>query len=460
MKREQPGRLLIIALLLALPILWVYFAAEMRDVRAERQLNMALSALHQRDAELITDLLRSRSHIDNHFDHLSQAQLRMQQTMTALRQVVVAPALQISEQLQQVDRLVAGKLGQVERFKSLHAKLSNSLRYLPKLSRSIVDAVASGALTVPPELVPLVEDIVKTSLSLRVFDDPLRLTELKQQRARLVTLLAQQASVDRRLQRFAEHTRLLLEVRLAEMTVVDTILNDQLSAELATLENQLDRLHDQEITKTLQIKYFLLAYVVLLFVIIAIFIINRYRLLAQSQQHKSLSERDQLTQLHNRRYFLAQLEQALSIPPGESLGALLFIDLDGFKAVNDEYGHGAGDGVLRDIAGRLQQQADEQVARGALHAVARLGGDEFVIWLEALPRASADVLLRNVADEALRLCARPLKCRDTEVSLSASIGIALFGDEVIALSELLHRADQAMYRAKREGKNGYCLYQD
>lgn len=174
-------------------------------------------------------------------------------------------------------------------------------------------------------------------------------------------------------------------------------------------------------------------------------ITHRHRREAQIR-HQALH--DGLTGVANRRLMLEQLQQllALSVHQPQNI-ALLFLDLDGFKAVNDRYGHEAGDRVLQTVAGRLQ---------GLLRAgdtVARIGGDEFVIVLHQADSAVA----ASIADRIMTAIAQPISHHTVSVTVGVSIGIALHPQHGSQAEPLLTQADQAMYRAKRLGKQRYCL---
>ncbi|OWW22259.1 EAL domain-containing protein [Noviherbaspirillum denitrificans] len=131
-------------------------------------------------------------------------------------------------------------------------------------------------------------------------------------------------------------------------------------------------------------------------------------------------------------------------------GALLFIDLDRFKPINDLYGHDAGDFVLREVSKRiLAGTRDEDV-------VGRLGGDEFVVilpHLDALRRHAA-----TVAQHLIETISRPVKMNDLELSVSPSIGISFYPEHASDVSGLIHAADMAMYEAKRSGRASYQFY--
>ena len=167
------------------------------------------------------------------------------------------------------------------------------------------------------------------------------------------------------------------------------------------------------------------------------------RTLAEAQLQQ-MATRDPLTGLCNRRAFTERLEQASlrSRRNGETL-ALLFIDLDGFKAVNDRYGHGVGDEVLCEVARRLL------LAVRPSDVVARLGGDEFVVLVEFdVSMASARALGERVRVAMAEQC----EFSGGQTTVSASIGIALCPPAIRDPVELMRIADAAMYQAKRDGK--------
>lgn len=179
---------------------------------------------------------------------------------------------------------------------------------------------------------------------------------------------------------------------------------------------------------------------------------------AAEEQVENLAFYDPLTALPNRRLLLDRLEQAraLSTRTGQH-GALLFIDLDHFKNLNDTKGHEAGDQLLIEQARRLTLCVREG------DTVARLGGDEFIIILGELP-AQAEAAAEEVAD----LCQRILQKLSEPVTLTfrtmadyentCSIGVAMFSGHIVSVDELLRRADMAMYQAKADGRNLFRFF--
>jgi diguanylate cyclase (GGDEF)-like protein/PAS domain S-box-containing protein len=159
---------------------------------------------------------------------------------------------------------------------------------------------------------------------------------------------------------------------------------------------------------------------------------------------------DQLTGLPNRRFLLEELGQILARNGRASRhGALLFLDLDNFKLLNDTMGHDMGDLLLREVARRLRRALREG------DHLARLGGDEFVIVLENLGAtpAEATIEVQAVARKLIEVLGEPFELAGRQVSSSPSIGATLFDGDPRDIDTLLRQADLAMYRAKDEGRN-------
>lgn len=171
------------------------------------------------------------------------------------------------------------------------------------------------------------------------------------------------------------------------------------------------------------------------------------------RQLRTLADFDSLTGLPNRRVLIDRLTHALqrATRTGTKL-AVLFIDLDGFKAVNDQLGHAAGDALLRIAAERLR------LAVRASDTVARLAGDEFIVILEPDPETGIDPIA--VTEKLLAQIAIPYPLAEGVGRVSASIGVVVTHGRQKTADSVLQAADQAMYRAKSAGKNGYAVIAD
>ena len=168
------------------------------------------------------------------------------------------------------------------------------------------------------------------------------------------------------------------------------------------------------------------------------------------------AQRDPLTGMANRAHFQRVVERWLDQRGERELCCLLFLDVDGFKAVNDTLGHNLGDRLLQCIADRLKMATcmDEflepaEFAGGAVK-MARFGGDEFVIFIAGL---RDDAPARKVANRVLRVIGEPFELSAHVAGVSASIGMAFVPGDASSYSELLRAADTAMYQAKRSGRN-------
>lgn len=168
------------------------------------------------------------------------------------------------------------------------------------------------------------------------------------------------------------------------------------------------------------------------------------------EQLRHMANFDRLTALPNRAMFQDRLAHALAKAQRSNREiALLFVDVDRFKSINDSLGHHIGDRVLRSMAKRLMRCVRSS------DTVARLGGDEFTVILEELDDVETII---SVCDRILETVAEPLVLSDAEMTLTCSIGVAHFPNDGSDAESLLQKADTAMYRAKKNGRNKYQFY--
>lgn len=197
----------------------------------------------------------------------------------------------------------------------------------------------------------------------------------------------------------------------------------------------------------------ILASIVLLAVGIPALLALRSRKQAElaDQQVHFLARHDPLTGLLNRSSFLDQLEHAAQTRRGinEQIG-LFIIDLDGFKGINDGFGHDVGDELLRQLADSLKFQGED------LDAIARLGGDEFAAFVSFDPD---EVDLHDLANHTLASLTGIYEVNGHDVVTTASIGVALCPDDAELPAELMQKADIALYNVKTNGRNGYAFFE-
>ena len=167
-------------------------------------------------------------------------------------------------------------------------------------------------------------------------------------------------------------------------------------------------------------------------------------------QIRHLARHDPLTELPNRALFVDRLQQAVAMAKrNRQQLAVLFIDLDRFKPVNDTYGHAVGDRLLQEVARRMLavvRQSD---------TVARLGGDEFVVLLQEVASAAS---ARRVADKLHAALRQPFVINGHPLQISSCIGLALYPEHGGDALELTKNADSAMYQAKHAGRDRVCLF--
>ncbi len=173
------------------------------------------------------------------------------------------------------------------------------------------------------------------------------------------------------------------------------------------------------------------------------------RVAEQVKELTYLANQDTLTSLYNRRYFMGWLDESIkTILPKETL-ALLLLDLDRFKTINDSFGHDAGDKVLIELANRMTEWNNY----GA--TLARLGGDEFAfIFIGKYTQKDIDGFCSQIAD----FCSRPISIGGHVLEVTVSIGVALLSTDAVDGKSLLKNADIAMYHAKSQGYNKYQLF--
>ena len=181
------------------------------------------------------------------------------------------------------------------------------------------------------------------------------------------------------------------------------------------------------------------------------------------EEIRQLAFYDELTGLPNRRLMFDRLERAQTVSAREGThGALMFIDLDNFKKINDTLGHKCGDQLLVQVAARLRDslRTSDTLSRLGNDDAARLGGDEFVVVLDGLAggRQEAGAKVGIVAHKVLAMLNRPYDLDGQQVRSTPSIGVELFQGRGQSMAELMRRADLAMYQAKSQGRNRVCFY--
>lgn len=249
-----------------------------------------------------------------------------------------------------------------------------------------------------------------------------------------------------------EHVALSMTITLV-LTLLLSIFRNTLYALLATLSLTVTALTLSRFSHTVEsidhlidINFYILAHILLVLIIGTLF---REKEEAK-ERLQSIAHYDYLTGVPNRHLLEESVNEVLSrAERNKDICAVCFIDFDGFKEVNDSLGHDAGDEVLKRVVGRIQSQVRHH------DRLIRLGGDEFVLLLSDLKR---DDDISYLLERILREVDRPIDLGEQTVSVSLSIGVACYPKDGREYEQLLKEADQAMYRAKSEGKNRFVFY--
>ena len=171
-------------------------------------------------------------------------------------------------------------------------------------------------------------------------------------------------------------------------------------------------------------------------------------------QMKILRQRsfyDHLTRMPNRLFFTTHLKESIEgARQSHTQLALLYIDLDNLKQINDQHGHQVGDHAIKRVVSNIQDVINPK------DFFARIGGDEFALIIETV-ESKTDLIAP--IEKILAAASLPMYSSQIEISISCSIGISFYPQDAPDMLELIHRADQAMYRSKRAGKNGYTFWE-
>jgi diguanylate cyclase (GGDEF)-like protein len=483
-----PRRSAVIGLLIVLVLLlgFLFNLTTAVDLGAQNRVALNLRELEKLDAEWNVNILRAHVGLDAGYQSLAAPLPRMHQLRENLRGALamtrgpVAPQAydQLSAALQEKERLV-------EQFKTGNAVLREALVYLPPAITELKTELngiegalvrARTVLALDGALNALLTDVLRFNLAP---DDALA----RRIETTLGTILVQEAAfspaVGERIDLLVTHTRALLRLRPLENAIEIAINKTGTAEAVERLGRLFDKAFDDVLTQKQRFRSWLFVYaglLLLLLIYAARGLVRTYRLLgvankrlqganetlelrvaertaeleAQSAKLEELAHHDGLTGLVNYGYLTHLLEHALvrAARRGSTV-VVMFFDLDGFKSVNDTFGHGTGDLVLKEVARQVQDNLRKE------DSLARLGGDEFVILLEEV--VSREGAMR-VAQLTLDQIHRITEAGGHPVRISASIGISSAHGRTGAergAAALLAEADQAMYAAKQAGKSGY-----
>jgi diguanylate cyclase (GGDEF)-like protein len=455
------------------------------DIEAQNRLMLNLRELEKLDAEWDVDILRSRLGLSPNYDALTAPLPRMRNLQLRLKNAL--PSTRGSGAglaFEELTHALAAKEELVEQFKAVNARLRAALvDFAPAITDLKTELTDSAGATVSPRLVRSLDGGLNVLLSdvLRYNQVPEAQLKARIERTLLAIGILKTAfppKVSANIDLLTRHARTIAASRPLENTLQARIEATSTGAAMDRLGAQFDKSFDQGMIEQQRYRGYLFAYAGLLLVLLAwaawrlrrsysiIGMVNQRlkaanetlelrvaertaELEAQSARLEQLALHDSLTGLINYGQMTRLLEHALvrAARRGTTV-VVMFIDLDGFKAVNDTYGHATGDLVLKAVAERVMLSLRKE------DALARLGGDEFVILLEEVSSHAGALRVAQLALEQIRGITELDGC---SIAISASIGVSSARGRDGAVREaavLLAEADQAMYLAKQAGKNG------
>ncbi|MGB1236642.1 MAG: diguanylate cyclase domain-containing protein [Pseudomonadales bacterium] len=410
------------------------------------KINDYLSELERLDGELDRQLLLLDSWNFHNYDGLNAAYSNLKR---ALAQPPSLPS-ELTLALAPIEQVLEQKFDLIERLKSQSSLLRNSVNYLPKISQllyvNIERAVRNEEIEVAfgSELKQYLQQEMLHALTYQLVDRRLG----AQRRLMDVSMMSQPFQRD--WFNAMKHISFFLNYRKISSELNADIARFGMQQKLVNLNMLFSRYLEGLDRQAERQQLWLLFYIALALLMLGLLgaALRHYRL--QHEKRKGQAFTDSLTGLGNRRMLQQKLPQIQEVAQNDGTAVgIIFIDLDGFKAINDLLGHQRGDRLLQDIAGRLRESLRQD------DLVVRFGGDEFVIVVSG---ASRDVLER-IARDTLKMCQVSYQHEGQTLNVGASIGISLFPDDTCEMQQLLQMADMAMYRAKEQGKNNYTFYQ-
>ncbi len=477
----------VIALLVLLVIVlgMLFNRTQAIDIEAQNRVMLDLRELQQLDAQWNVNILRSHVGLNADYDPLSAPLPRIHQLQSRLGAALpMARGPGVATAYRDLARALAAKEALVEQFKSQNAVLRNSLVYLPPAIAAIKTELtgiegalvaARTVLAVDASLNVLLADVLRFNL----VPDPALGTQIERNIGAIMVQRAFFSPAMRvTIEEMVGHARAILRYRQLENQIEKQIDDTGTLGRMDTLATEFDRAFDQVALDKQRYRSYLFAYCGVLLALLVYFArrlrrsyviigdVNRAlkkanetlearvaertaALEAKSDQLERMAMYDSLTGLVNYGQFTNLLQRAM-VRAARRHGTVvvMFIDLDGFKAVNDTFGHATGNVVLQQVAARVQDKLRKE------DVLARLGGDEFVILLEEVRDREGALRVAELALAEIRAI------RDAgghPVAISASIGISsAVGEEGLmrGAEALLADADQAMYAAKQDGKDG------
>lgn len=428
--------------------------AELGTSKKAHEVESLLLEIMQVDTEITEEVLKIRSQFTLNYDEISTSQRRLNSLIQRFTPELVNNISALKVELNVVTKLVKQSQISIEHFKSINAQVSQRQRYIKLLASDIKRSIDDNN---AKKIINQVDEIVIEVFNDRIFGHQFSGNNAKGHMGSLsLAVKHHNTKVQTLIANFIIHLDKLLILEVKEAKVLDTILKHKIRNKVQSVRRSLIDSQYQMVSDSSQTQRYLIIYASALLLLVLCFMLNRRYLKKHASMHKKISERDHLTNLYNRRRFLHQLENIVE----DQSGALLFIDLDSFKLINDQLGHHVGDETLKSVAYKLESLIAKHTQSDFSAEVFRLGGDEFVILIDELHSETRLDMLKSFSHLVVDSCHFTLDKPHDNYQLSISVGVAMFPEQGKNVATVLNCADKAMYHSKQHGRNCYTFYSD
>jgi len=428
---------LLLFLIVALSVLFIYLQNIDANTKNYYKYKKNVEKLYIYEQRLDNTFIKAYRYLDN--DKITSITKAFDRELSLLENNPLTKYFgeEVFTKLQYIVRLYTEKIELVESFKTLNARITNSVYYLHELNKKIKENSTKDM-----ELEQLLTDIL-FQIGQVFLDTGFNISEI----ANDLSGLNIYKNKNEDIAYFIRHVeQFLLDVKSMKK-ILQAHENLDFEKSISTLDTFLENkyLFNQKKEEILGLIFFIFAFIVLL-----LLIVTYMKVLRNKKEVYYLAYHDTLTNLPNRTDFERYISILISKPKKERKDfVLFFIDLDRFKVINDTLGHDIGDGMLIVLAQRICKAVGEK------NMLARIGGDEFVAIIERKRDIKKIEKLVNEVAAAIRT---PIQIREYNLNTTASIGIAKYPQDGYDKNTLLKHADSAMYHAKDKGRDTYAFY--
>jgi len=429
--------LITLSLSLILAIYGAYYRyGNLKDTVEIQNSIFQLVALKSANAEWDMELNKIHSNNFSHYDSVNEAAVKYEKEMALFLKTLSKIESSIQKSTINLTNLSLQKKNSMNSYLSEIAVTRNSLKFLDTLLFSLHAQYENDG-----EITKFLSHAQYRLSALIASNQNIYLKEQKKPNKCNNCSFKQNDAIFR----VNQHLNILNNQVLLSLTAKNDFYNSKHKELLTELFNELSSIYVAADMKHQTIQSQVLTFASILVVTVVTLLILLYWLYRTIEGHRTAGITDPLTGLYNRKKLFENLSELI---PSHTLSnkklAFLFIDLDGFKNVNDTHGHDIGDKLLQQLSARLMSSVRKQ------DSIYRIGGDEFIILVQEL---QALEYAESIAENLLKKCNKPYRLNNVNCQVTLSIGVSLFPDHTKEANKLLKYADEAMYSSKRKGKS-------